>query len=121
MKTEYLLHFPSNYSELDKETMRQINGGGINLGMTKGYLNKNICIDTAKWITRTKGWKKVTIMQLAREIYGHAFVFYKLKVLKYSKTLKKRLYDHCADGVNVENKVDKYQAAWNKIWTGIFF
>lgn len=121
MRTYNTLHFPSNYSKLDDDAARQIEGGGINLGMTKGYLNKNICIDTAKWITRTKGWKNITIMQLAKEIYGHAYVVYNLKILKCSKTLKDKYYDHCADGVHVENKVDRYQIVWNRFWRGFYY
>ena len=51
---------PEKYVILDNDTMIMISGGGINIGMTRGYLNKTTCIDTAKGIIRTRGWKKVT-------------------------------------------------------------
>lgn len=107
---------PEKYVILDNDTMIMISGGGINIGMTRGYLNKTTCIDTAKGIIRTRGWKKVTSQQLAKEIYGHAAVFYRLSILKKIPKLDKAVYSHCADGVNLDNVTDKYQRYWNIIW-----
>jgi len=49
----------------------------------------------------------VTIAQLAREICGHACVAYypNLVALVLKGTDGKSLWYHCAEGINIENKV----------------
>lgn len=55
-------------------------------------------------------------MQLAQEIYGHAVVYYKLAILEKIPVLDNLVYSHTANGVDLENAVDEYQAVWETIW-----
>lgn len=67
-----------------------------------------------------KNWTNVTAYQIAQEIYGHAAVFYNFGGL--TKLIPDgqggNIYSHLADGVDIENKVDRYQSVWNTIWIG---
>ena len=75
------LVMPSSYAVMDEEEMCYAEGGGINIGMYRSYLAKQACIDQARSIIRTKRWKNVTSAQLAREIYGHAVVYFRFAIL----------------------------------------
>ncbi len=113
------LVMPSSYAVMDEEEMMYLEGGskdGINIGMFRSYLSKQACIDQARGIIRTKGWKNVTSGQLAKEIYGHAVVYYRFSILGKLPVAKDVIYSHVADGVDLENAVDRHQNVWNIIW-----
>lgn len=109
------LVIPKNACQVEYDEMKYIDGG-LNIGMQEAYLKKNICIAQAKGIIRTYGWKNVTADQLAKEIRGHAIVRYKASWLKGIPGLNSAIYSHVADGVDVQNKVDRFQWAWNMMW-----
>ena len=60
--------------------------------------------------------KNVTGAQLAKEIYGHAMVYYRWAVLGDIPLINNLVYSHVADGVDLDNKVDKYQNVWEFLW-----
>lgn len=115
MKLKETLELPCNYAVLSEEEMCQVDGG-INIGMMRTYLNKNVCLEQGKGIIKTYNWKNVTSLQLAKEIYGHAVVYYRAAILGKIPLVNDAIYSHVADGVDVENKVDKHQAVWETIW-----
>jgi len=115
MKQINSIELPSKFDLLDKEAMERI-CGGVNIGMQRGYLDKNIALDQARGIIRTYGWTNVTADQLAKEIYGHAAIYYKAAFLSKIPGLNKAVYSHVANGVDVDNCVDRYQTVWNTIW-----
>ena len=115
MELKETLKLPCSYAVLSNEEMSYMNGG-INVGMMRSYLNKNVCLDQGKGIIKTHGWKNVTSLQLAKEIYGHAVVYYRASILAKIPVLDTMIYSHVANGVDVDNKVDKYQAVWETIW-----
>lgn len=111
------LVMPSNCVIMDNEEMQYLDGG-VNIGMTKNYLNKDTCLYVAAQWVHGSNWKNVTVAQIAHEIYGHAVGYYNWSgVLKAIPDLKGgSFYDHVADGVDINNSVDKYQAAFDVIW-----
>lgn len=88
----------------------------INIGMKKEYLDKQFCKQFAKELIKTHQWQKVEADQLAKEIYGHAFIYCHFKMLGKVKSLDKAIYSHVANGVDLDNHVDRFQFAWNVIW-----
>ncbi len=112
------LAMPNSYAVMDEEEMIYVDGGvdTINIGMSRGYLNKTTCMDQGKGIIRTRNWKNVTSLQLAKEIYGHAVVYYRAAILAKIPILDNAIYSHVANGVDLANEVDRYQAVWNTIW-----
>lgn len=114
-----MLKLPENFVELSKEEMILIDGGDdlvINLGMNRGYLNKSTCIAQARGIIQKHGWNNVTSTQLAKEIYGHAYVCYNWEFLGNIPKVDEAVYAHVTDGVHVTNKVDDYQFVWDFLW-----
>ena len=109
------IDMPISYYMMDEEEMTYTNGG-INIGMSTAYLDKNICNEQAKGLIRTYGWKDVSALQLAKEIYGHAIVYYKFSLLEKIPGLNTEVYQHAADGVDVKNQVDEHQWLWDIIW-----
>lgn len=106
---------PSSCTVMEKEEMMKVDGGvsAINIGMTQGYLNKTTCMDVGKGIIKTHGWKNVTSLMLAKEIYGHAVVYYKASVLADIPILDNAIYSHVANGVDLEDKEDRFKSTWN--------
>ncbi|HAU86169.1 MAG TPA: hypothetical protein DCW90_11955 [Lachnospiraceae bacterium] len=114
MSNKNLLEMPSSYAVMDTEEMMYLDGG-LNIGMNRGYLDKNICLDQARGVIRTYNWKNVTAEQLQREIYGHAVVYYKWSVLQNIPYLDEKVYSHVADGVDLDDQVDRYQWVWDNV------
>ena len=58
----------------------------------------------------------MTVDQIAKEIYGHAYVYYHWKWMKKLPLANRLIYKHAQDGIDVEDKVDKGQLIWEWIW-----
>ncbi len=69
MKEREMIVMPRNYVKLSEAEMEFISGG-INIGMSRIYLDKNAGISQGRGIIRTHNWKNVTALQLAKEIYS---------------------------------------------------
>ncbi len=95
---------------------RKRNNRFANLPMDRKYMNKRICQKTAEELVTTRNWDKVTAGQLSKEIYGHAFVYYKFSFMEKIPPLNKMIYCHCADGIDLTNGVDPFQPIWNVLW-----
>lgn len=88
----------------------------INVGMKKEYLDKQFCMNYAKELVNLYQWENVEATKLAKEIYGHAFIYYHFKILAKCRYLNKAIYAHVDNGVDLDNHVDRFQFAWNVIW-----
>lgn len=88
----------------------------MSLEMDQKYLDKQYCKKLAGDIIWENKWDQVSQMELAKEIYGHAFVFYKWEFLEKLPIAKEKIYDHTADGIDIENKLDRYHKVWDAIW-----
>lgn len=115
MKQINSIELPSKFYLLDTEAMAEI-CGGVNLGMFPGYLDKTKATEKAKEVIRNYGWTNVTVDQLAKEIYGHAAIYYKAAFLSKIWGLNEGVYQHAANGVDVVNGVDRFQPVWELIW-----
>lgn len=60
--------------------------------------------------------KEKALTQLKKEIYGHALVFYRASILGEIPGVNQAVYSHVANGIDIENKVDRFQAVWNILW-----
>lgn len=89
----------------------------LKLEMEEKYLDKAYCEKLAGDIIWENKWDKISREELAKEIYGHAFVCYKWEFIKHLPIMKEKIYDHTADGIDIENKVDRFQNVWNVLWT----
>lgn len=64
----------------------------MKLRMDEKYLDKAYCDKKAGQIIWKKKWNNVSHKQLAKEIYGHAFVFYRLQFLSKCPCFDKMIY-----------------------------
>ena len=114
-KNEILL--PQKYASISKMEMSYTFGGGeLTFQTTRSFLNKSYCIAQAKGIIRTYGWKNVTSDQLAREMYGHAQVYFNWPmIIQRIKVENESVRDH-VKRIDLDNKVDPYQRLWDNIW-----
>lgn len=92
----------------------------MKLKMEEKYLDKTYCEKLAGDIIWENKWDQVSRKQLAKEIYGHAFVYYKWSVMKHVPLVNKLVYAHAADGIDLDNKVDRFQAVWEVVWNLCF-
>lgn len=88
----------------------------MNLRMREKYLDKACCKRVAGRCIEKYGWTNVTQEQLAKEIYGHAFVYYKWDFLKKLPIADKEIYSHVEDGIDIADETDRFQAVWELIW-----
>lgn len=86
------------------------------LRMREEYLDKDVCRKRAKKLISYNEWKHVTVDQIAKEIYGHAYVYYHWKWMKKLPLANRLIYKHAQDGIDVEDKVDTFQFVWEWIW-----
>ncbi len=84
--------------------------------MREEYLDKEVCLKRAQKLISYNEWKHVTVEQIAKEIYGHAYVYYRWKWMKKLPLVNHLIYRHAQDGIDVEDKVDKFQFMWEWIW-----
>lgn len=84
--------------------------------MQEKYLNKECCIKRAQKLVDYNGWKNVTVEQLAKEIYGHAYVYYHWTWMSKLPVANHMIYNHAADGIDVTDKPDSFQPVWEWIW-----
>lgn len=116
---EVTLVLPQSYVIMKEEEMLYV-GGGFNIGMFRNYLNKEYCMNLAMYYCSANKFKNVSIKQIAAEIHGHAVAYYNplIAIPAYICPDGKgsNLYSHLANGVDIEDKVDKYQTVWNFLW-----
>ena len=86
------------------------------LRMRETYLDKEVCIRRAQKLVSYNEWKNVSVMQIAKEIYGHAYVYYHMEWLGKLPVAKSVLYQHVADGIDLEDKTDTFQGIWEWLW-----
>ena len=84
--------------------------------MKEEYLDKEVCIKRAQKLISYNDWKNVSVMQIAKEIYGHAYVFYCMEWLNKLPVANWLIYKHVADGIDVEDRLDSFQFVWEWIW-----
>lgn len=117
MKKENNLTMPKRFMNLTEKEMYLTFGGTLSLATTKSFLDKNYCLTQARRIVITYGWKNVTYKELAKEMYGHAQVYFNWpKVIQNIKVDNEAVKDHCKS-IELDNGVDHYQPLWNKIWS----
>lgn len=86
------------------------------LRMREEYLDKDVCRKRAQKLIAYNDWKHVTEEQLAKEIYGHAYVYYRWKWLGKLPFANRLIYKHTSDGIDVGDSVDKFRLVWEWIW-----
>ena len=86
------------------------------LHMKEEYLNKDACIKRAQKLVSYNGWTNVSVEQIAKEIYGHAYVYYHMAWLDKLPVANSMIYKHVADGIDVEDKLDPFQFVWEWMW-----
>lgn len=93
----------------------------LNLEMKECYYDKKECIVEAQKIFDSKKITGMTVMQIAEEIYTHAFVFVNFHFLpaKVRETaLARRIFNSAANGVDLEDNGDtvKRRICYFLIW-----
>ncbi len=106
MKNQQMI-LPSKCETLDGDVMELINGGGVQLSYTKGYLSKSVCIADAKMLVQSGAVKNMTISDVAAEIYAHAKIYYSLQpIISLGATLGVDFCESLADGIDIEDHKD---------------
>lgn len=108
---------PKRFMNLSELEMYLTVGGTVTMTTTKLFLNKDYCLTQARRIIITYGWKNVKYDDLAKEMYGHAQVYFNWpKVIQNIKVNNEAVKDHCK-AIDLDDKVDRYQPLWNQIWS----
>lgn len=122
MKMYYdgVLEMPSNYEVMNEEEMTYVEGGNARLKTTKSYLNKNTCLAEASHLIERRIVTGMTQLQIAKEIYAHAFIKYKyISLPKWVKNMSgmKDIYNR-ASYVDIDNGGDTAvrQVVYNAVW-----
>ncbi len=84
--------------------------------MKAEYLDRDFCRKRAHRLVTYNDWKRVSEEQIAMEIYGHAYVYYHWKWMKRLPLANHLIYSHVEDGIDVEDKPDRFRWAWERIW-----
>lgn len=84
--------------------------------MDEKYLKKDVCVKRAQRLIEKYHWTHVTAEQLSKEIYGHAYVYYRWKWMSKLLVANRLIYSHATDGIDVEDKVDNFQFVWEWLW-----
>lgn len=88
----------------------------VKIEMKEAYLDKEFCLKLAGDIIWENKWDQISVEEMAKEIYGHAFVFYKWEFLEKLPIAKEKIYDHTADGIDLDNHIDRYHNVWDIVW-----
>ena len=117
------LVMPSNYAVMNEEEMTYVEGGNATLSMKRAYLNKNTCLAEASNLLTRGIVTGMTQMQIAQEIYAHAFIKYKFDSLPSwvsQMPIARSAYKSVNNGIDIEDGGDKrvgymqlYAIVWN--------
>lgn len=115
------LVMPSNYAVMNEEEMTYVEGGSARLRTVKSYLNKNTCLAEASRLIERRIVARMTQMQIAKEIYAHAFAKYKFKALpswvrkkpEMVMLYNKSAYVDIDDGGDTAVRQALYNIVWN--------
>lgn len=118
------LVMPKNFAVMDEEEMMYLEGGE-NLPMSRVYLIKSYCRTVAESYIKA-GWSNVTVDQLKKEIYGHAYGYYNMTpaiaalgkggITVANLAWATLVFPSLANGIDIEDKVDRYQPVWEVLW-----
>ena len=114
------LVMPSSYAVLSEEEMTYVEGGSTRLKTIRSYLNKNTCLAEASHLIERQIVTGMSQLQIAKEIYAHAFVKYKYSALpNWVKNMSgmKDVYNR-ATYVDIDDGGDTAirQAIYNTVW-----
>lgn len=81
---------------------------GINIAMDKRFLNKNFCKEYANFLINNKYIKNMSNMEIAQEIFTHAFCYYwyNEKNFLHSNNIARELARHGEDGIYLQHGGD---------------
>ena len=116
MNYKETLMMPSSFSSVTDEEMEYLDGGKpINLPMDKSYLKKSACRTKAEWLLTYGYCNNMDVLDVAKEIYGHAIAYYKGTSLANSYPALSGFFNsiasHGANGIALEDHKDK-KWAW---------
>lgn len=109
------LRLPTSYQTMSAAEQQEVVGGGVNLAMSRSYLNKSYCATSAHIYVTNCHWTHVTETQIKKEIYAHAYVYYNMGFLQ-NVPLASSIYASAANGIYIEDAVDSRQWAFELIW-----
>ena len=62
---------------LNEDDMKLVVGGSDNIKMEKRFLDKNVCLEEAKWLGHYRVVTGMSLQEIAEEIYAHAIFYYR--------------------------------------------
>lgn len=105
----------------DSKNISEVAKKYLNLEMSDYYFDRDNCMKAAQEIVDNEEITGMTVKQIAKEIYTHAYVYYKFdKLPQFVKDLSiaKKAYNSAANGVDLEDNGDslKRRVAYTCIW-----
>ncbi|WP_346905991.1 hypothetical protein [Clostridium sp.] len=61
---------------LNENDMKSVTGGATNLQMERRFLDKNVCLEEAKWMGHYRVITGMSLQEIAEEMYAHAVFYY---------------------------------------------
>lgn len=109
---------PEGATPLIQEEMQKIEGGTVTIANSTAYLNKSTCQQLAAEYVRYGAVTGMTALEVAQEIYAHAYVYYNWQALE-DLPLAGEIYESAADGIHIQDGGDTgvrkafYALVWN--------
>ena len=115
------LVLPREYAVMNENDMRSIEGGAINLAMSRNYLRKNYCLREASNLITRHIVVGMTQTQIAQEIYAHAMVKYGFDALPQplrGLAQSTGVYNSANNGIYIEDYGDSAlrQKLYSDVW-----
>ncbi len=109
------LKLPKVYETINEAEQMELMGGGINLSMNYNFTKRPYCSRSAFTYIYNCKWKNISEEALKKELYAHAYVYYKWGFLE-NIPLASSIYEDASDGIYIEDAEDSRQWVFDIIW-----
>ena len=114
------LVMPQNHAVMDEGEMTYIDGGSYNVPMSEDLDSKSGCGGVAQWLFASQKVKRMTIHEMAVELYAHAVCYYHYDkvALLVGVPMAYYCYSKAKDGVALMDGGDSSvrKAFYNTVW-----
>lgn len=115
-----VLVMPQNYTVMGEEEMIYVAGGSCNVPMSKNLDSKSGCGGVAQRLFASQEVKRMTIHEMAVELYAHAVCYYHYDkvALLVGTPMAYYCYSNAKDGVALMDGGDSAvrKAFYNTVW-----
>lgn len=113
------LVLPKKCNFMDEDEMTYVEGGGLQLKMSPGYVKKALCYSAAVGYKANGSVKGMTALEIAQEIYAHAVAYYHGGLLNFLNPFIASEIRYRSKVIDIEDGGDKrpgFMEAYALVW-----